>query len=94
MAYIKSYSHNNIKVDEEWLLEDPFPGLKGHTFFGYYDKPSFGEKGDLLTHVVSDGVCHIYVQTTSGELVKVAKTNAWNWQQGAMATWLNEIGLF
>ena len=89
-AYLKNYSSTKMKIEEGWLIEDSFSEIKGHTFFGYYDKSSFSKSGHLLTHVVTNNTCSIYIKTASGEMVKVAETEAWNWQQGAMATWLND----
>jgi hypothetical protein len=89
IVYLQNYSSIKIKIKDGWVLEDPFQDIKGETFFGYYDKSSFNLNGDLLTHAVIDGSCYIYVKLASGELLKIAKTKAWNWQQGSMATWLD-----
>ena len=90
LMYLLNYSADTCILKEGWVLEDAFPEIKGHTFFGYYDKSSFNINGDSLTHGFSDGACSIYVKTVGGKLIKIATTQAWNWQQGAMATWLNE----
>ena len=89
LVFIFNLPRKEIEIADDYVLEDLFPELEGETFFGYYDKPSINIKGGMLTHCVSKGICSIYYKTSNGVLTKVADTNAWNWQQGAMLTWLN-----
>jgi hypothetical protein len=90
IVYIKNYKTFKIKIKDGWQLYDPFPEIKGHTFFGYYDKSPFCKNGNLLTHAVNNEICSIYVRIKEGELLYISKTDSWNWQQGAMATWIND----
>ena len=90
LMYILNYSSNNLILSNGYTLIDPFLEIKGETFFGYYDKPSINMRGDILTHKVDKNVCSIYVKKLAGKLIKISDTNAWNWQQGAMATWLDD----
>lgn len=63
---------------------------EGTTFFGYYDKPCIAYGKSLLHRVNSTS---LNLNQTIDILVngkKVSETNTWNWQQGSMATWLNE----
>jgi WD40 repeat protein len=90
LMYVFHYSFSNLVLSDGYTLIDPFLEIKGETFFGYYDKPSINMQGDILTHRVDKNVCAIYVKTLAGELIKISNTNAWNWQQGAMATWLDD----
>ena len=55
LVYLKNFKLDRVFVNDSWELKDPFLGVNGHTFFGYYDKPSLNINGDLLTHVVSKG---------------------------------------
>jgi len=91
LMYVLNYSSNNLVLSNGYTLIDPFLEIKGETFFGYYDKPSVNMQGDILTHKVVKGSCAIFVKIlTSGELIRISNIDAWNWQQGAMATWLDD----
>jgi hypothetical protein len=90
LMYALNYSSNSLILSNGYTLIDPFLEIKGETFFGYYDKPSINMRGDILTHKVDKNVCSIYVKKLAGKLIKISNTNAWNWQQGAMATWLDD----
>jgi hypothetical protein len=90
LMYVLNYSSNDLILSNGYTLIDPFLEIKGETFFGYYDKPSINMRGDILTHKVDKNVCSIYVKKLAGKLIKISNTNAWNWQQGAMATWLDD----
>ena len=57
LVYLMNYTSNKVKINSGWVLEDPFQKIKGHTFFGYYDKSSFNGRGDLLTHAVNNNTC-------------------------------------
>ena len=69
-----------------------------HHFFGYYDKTPWNAEGRLLlAHEASfndrapapgDSVgIGVVAQDGSRRFERLATTHAWNWQQGAMATW-------
>lgn len=90
LVYVLNYSSKKVILDKNWTLTDPFLELSGQSFFGYYDKPSINSSKDILTHIVKNNECTIYIKRATGELVRVASTHAWNWQQGAMTTWLDD----
>ena len=61
-----------------------------NTFFGYYDISPFNEKDELVYLEVLDGknYANIVWNNSNGKDKKiVAKTNAWNTQQGARLRW-------
>jgi hypothetical protein len=90
LMYVLNYSLTDVILSEKYTLDDPFLDLDGETFFGYYDKSSINSRGDMLTHRVLEGCCSIFVKLCKGTLIAVAEVEAWNWQQGAMATWLSD----
>ena len=89
LVYILNYSSDALVLSDGYSLIDPFEEISGETFFGYYDKPSINKLGDILTHKVDKDLCAIYVKFINGPLIQIGNTAAWNWQQGAMATWLD-----
>jgi hypothetical protein len=90
LMYVLNYSSSNLILSHGYTLIDPFKEINGETFFGYYDKPSINMQGDIVTHQVDKGSCVIFVKLLDGELIQISGTDAWNWQQGAMATWLTD----
>ncbi len=67
-------------------------GEKGtHTFFGYYDISPFNSKGEIIYLEVpkTSKIANIILNTVYGKDRKVvARTNAWNTQQGSRLRWL------
>jgi hypothetical protein len=90
LMYLFNFPSDDVYISNGYLLIDPFDKLHGETFFGYYDKPSVNLRGDILTHAVIKDTCTIYVKKVVGTVIPIAETKAWNWQQGAMTTWVNE----
>lgn len=86
--YIKT--RNDPKV----LLSDGVQAApliqEGTTFFGYYDKPCVAYGKSLLHRVNSTSLDLKQPIDILVDGVKVSETNTWNWQQGSMATWLND----
>ncbi len=72
----------------------------GHYFFGYYDLQPFDSTGRYhLCHKAPfedripgpEDICELGVlDLQTGEFIKYAETNAWNFQQGAMLQWCGD----
>ncbi|MFT4153205.1 hypothetical protein [Parafilimonas sp.] len=60
-------------------------------YFGYYDKCPWNKDGSLyLGHVLRNNKCYIAVCNIDEAKHEITgETDAWNYQQGAMAQWLN-----
>lgn len=62
-----------------------------HTFYGYYDINPFNDKNDEIVYVrvtKKSSFAQILLSSLSGKEEKIlAKTNAWNWQQGSRLRW-------
>jgi len=78
------------------------PGA-GHYFFGYYDKPQWNRTERLLAALRVDFMDRPPGPDDTAEVGiidpsdgfrwhPVAKTSAWNWQQGCMLQWLDAFG--
>ncbi len=73
------------------------PVDNGICFFGYYNISPENVNGDLIYLKVRNervrGSMHesagIMLKSASGEIREIARTRAWNWQQGCMLQWLN-----
>ena len=65
---------------------------RSHTFFGYYDVSPYNHKTDevvYLRHIEGTDYCQVILSHLFKESEKVlAKTNSWNWQQGARLRWM------
>lgn len=60
------------------------------SFFGYYDKPAFAY-GKRLYHQVPTNSLSLHQEVAiMVDDQQVSCTTTWNWQQGSMATWLDE----
>lgn len=77
------YLHPDVKLSEA--------GDKNGSFGGYYDK-STEKNGNYLFHVfkgkISPHKCPL-IDISLNQIV-YSHTNTWNWQQGAMTSWLND----
>ncbi len=72
----------------------------GYYFFGYYDLQPFDSTGRYhLCHKVpfedhipeENDICELgMIDLQSGEFIKFAETNAWNFQQGALLQWFGD----
>jgi len=89
LSFLIYRQRDKIFLNARYNLIDPFKDIEGDTFFGYYDKPSLNINGDLLTHVVNNDMCKIYIRTPTGRVDYLLGTKAWNWQQGSMLTWID-----
>ena len=62
----------------------------GTNFFGYYDKPCVAYGHSLLHRVNSTSLSQDQTIDILVDGNKVSETKAWNWQQGSMASWVDE----
>ena len=69
------------------------------SFFGYYDKSPENQRGFVLSHVSSlstkerpstDQLIHLAVFDKNHQVLMSLPVNAYNWQQGCRAQWLND----
>lgn len=66
----------------------------GHTFFGYYDKSPWSPDGThFLLHVLdrphlSEDISILVFQAQAHECRQIARSAAWNFQQGSMTQWI------
>lgn len=76
------------------------PDDGGHYFFGYYDLQPFDSTGryhlchkaPFEDHIPDENdICELgMIDLQSGSFIKLAETNAWNFQQGAMLQWYRD----
>lgn len=62
-------------------------------FFGYYDKNPLSIDGiKFIGHQISHTLCNITIyDLKDGQILSVIPTHAWNYQQGAMSQWINDV---
>ena len=88
-----------MKKEMDKRVKEVFHSDQGYShFFGYYDKSPLNVDGNLmLAHRISfdgrpinanDKAEVGYYDIDSGQWCSLGKTNAFNWQQGAMLQWL------
>jgi len=93
-----AYQHINYYLHENVSIYKPFEWAKviidhenSEVFFGYYDKTPWSERMNMiLYHELSkDNQLNIiaYDKEYNTKIV-IGKTNAWNYQQGAMLQWI------
>ena len=59
-------------------------------FFGYYDKPPWSkDMTSVILHRSTGKNVEIDIVNSDGNKTTVGSTSTWNWQQGAMAQWMN-----
>jgi hypothetical protein len=82
-------------LDSAVNITDISPNNSDSTFWGYYDKPCSNSNDVTLFHQTvgnpykkNKGV-NIFLKDSSGGVKKIATSKAWNWQQGAMLTWVD-----
>ncbi|MBO5358620.1 MAG: hypothetical protein J6A78_04790 [Clostridia bacterium] len=76
------------------------PNDDGHYFFGYYDLQPFDSTGRYhLCHKApfedrlptENDICELgAIDLQTGEFIKYAETNAWNFQQGTLLQWFKD----
>lgn len=62
----------------------------GTNFFGYYDKPCIAYGHSLYHHTESSSLSLDQKVDIMVDNKVVSSTNAWNWQQGSMASWFDD----
>lgn len=83
LNYILFRSKNAAELAKGWDIKSC---TEEDCFFGYYDRSPVNEKGYLLYHkILPEGNVGICVDNKM-----LAVTGAWNLQQGALATWLED----
>lgn len=86
---IYRFRHGESKVDTEHqfvIIGNKYSDI----FFGYYDITPFNSRGDILYVKKDKGALEvsICINTTSGKNEHIlAKSCAWNWQQGCRLRW-------
>ncbi|MFI3283847.1 MAG: glycosyltransferase family 2 protein [Erysipelotrichaceae bacterium] len=86
--------YHNTKNDEKMILHPQVIceslNHEDVNFFGYYDKPCIAY-GHSLTHRVNSTKLELNQEIDIlVDKEKVSSSKSWNWQQGAMSSWLDE----
>ena len=85
------------KIEDNTKLTCLNSNEKNGSFFGYYDKPSI-LNNNYITHTFPSKVRMIKRSNVNIDIElngkKISATNAWNWQQGAMLTWIDNSNIF
>ena len=95
LVYFKNKKNYKLQVNPAFTLKDvaKLVGLKNYDgfFFGYYDKSPWNEQSTkYLSHTLADSKCFVTVCDLQNQTYNhIAETKAWNYQQGAMAQWMN-----
>jgi len=81
-----------VHADVELVTPESWAGVeesRGDVFFGYYDKPPWSRDMSKAVFHRWDGhtMAVIAVDRLDHRRILVGHTQAWNWQQGAMAQW-------
>ncbi|NLN49326.1 MAG: hypothetical protein GX154_09645 [Clostridiales bacterium] len=85
----RNYTHKFINYSQANFIELRIPGKD--VFFGYYDLDSLNNECDkLLTMVVDQkqSTAEVgYFDLTTNDYIKIADSEAWNWQMGSRLRW-------
>lgn len=84
------YTRNNERIILNKDVKSEVINDNGTNFFGYYDKPCVAYGHSLYHYLDSSSLSldqNIKIMVDDKE---VSSTNAWNWQQGSMATWIDD----
>ena len=76
-------------VPKNVVVFDVLPNEK-KSFWGYYDRCQVNETGKMLCHSVDHDICRIHVLDRNLKQICIVQTQAWNWQQGALSTWISD----
>lgn len=83
LNYMLFRSKNSAEIADGWHIETC---TEENCFFGYYDRSPVNEASHLLYHkILPEGNAGIFVDNKM-----LAVTGAWNFQQGALASWLED----
>ena len=84
------YARKKNKIDLNNDVEMLMPNDDGTNFFGYYDKPCKAYGHFVYHHLDSSSLSFDQEVKIMVDDKVVSKTRAWNFQQGAMTSWLDE----
>lgn len=96
LIYLRHRPASKATVADGWSIQK-VGAQKDIVFFGYYDKSCWNAASKLIaTHRLKGDSCEICVASDDkpSELNVLARTTAWNWQQGAMLSWAPDDTLF
>lgn len=81
---------NDEKIELHPQVELKKLGSDQTCFFGYYDKAAVRNNHVLYHEVQSDSLDICQEVLIKVDDTVIGSTKSWNWQQGAMASWLND----
>lgn len=83
LNYALFRSKNAVELADGWNIETC---TEENCFFGYYDRSPVNENGHLLYNkILPEGNVGLFVDNKM-----LAVTGAWNFQQGALASWIED----
>ena len=86
--YIYQFNKPKVILNEKVKLDSFLCGMQ--SFFGYYDKTPV-RNGHYIYHVVNSKSLDLNQEIDIYcDDKKIGSTTSWNWQQGAMLSWLND----
>lgn len=84
------YARHNEKLILNENVRYEVINQEGTNFFGYYDKPCVAYGHSLYHYLDSSSLSLNQTVKIMVDDKEVSSTNAWNWQQGSMATWYDK----
>lgn len=93
MVYHEKGFHYELHPKAELMTPESWAGLpqsQGEWFFGYYDKTPWSADMNKAVFHRREGhaVAVMVIDRISPWQYSIGRTEAWNWQQGAMAQWV------
>lgn len=88
--YIYGLFKKKIILNANCSLTELAPHLDGSTFFGYYERHISNGNNDILFNNVINGDFFLKVQDQNGLITFSQKVETWTWQQGCLATWVDD----
>jgi hypothetical protein len=85
-----SQKSSDIYIKSGYYIEDVDLSLNGSTFFGYYDRRVENAFGQFILITKQKKSVFLFVYSSNLELLFKENLNIWNYQQGVLATWLND----
>ncbi len=80
----------DVNTVEGYEIVDVDKRLEGMTFFGYYDRIIENSKGEFIFVCKRNSRAYLTVQSSKSEIIFEQEIFIWNYQQGVLATWLND----
>lgn len=87
--YFKTRNDNKIEINSGFKVEPMFNDSYVH-FFGYYDKPCIYNGKSLSHRLFKDNFDYSQTVDILVDNEKISESKTWNFQQGAMSTWLDK----